>query len=852
MAEHLPDCEEFLLRDGRYLGNDGRWYVEVRVDTTVSGVVSADLRTAGTESPELSCSVRTVPGARIESPVGRWETEWVSAEGRKTGGWLELEPVRGTAGGLTIRLCCAGELDRLPPGTVVTASAQWAGPELRQIGVETEIEDGVGEIRPARFNDSDVDFRDCLRRAGFSVHEAGMTTTIPRAHGGWHESNIFSELNALMARTAQAGLDTPAWELHLLLLSRTRRDGLFGLMFDDVHGLPRQGAAVFVDEIRTHFPDDHDSKIVQAIVHELGHGLNLTHRFSREVRRSNSTSFMNYDWRYRGGRHAEEYWEKFAYTFDDDELEFLRHAPRTQIIPGGNPFGSAPYWSGSMGSQPRTVPEESGLRLWLTPPRAGTTFAFGQPIFLEVSLQNVGDKPVMLPRHVLDVKSGQLEILLRRRDKQQAADRAGLADATAFTPIMRRCYGVTATGCIMLRRGESLHDNVNLAYGSGSVPFGSDGFPFAEPGEYEVIPALTFPAADDAVFDRVVQGAPLRIQVSAPEGAELRDADTLLRSDVGVWLALGGAAPLGPAGDALREVKARREHEGRVGPDDPVVAAIARAAGIEAGRNGDRETAVHLLGQATTPAALASFDPHTAEHTRRLSARYAAPEAPSPGPALVVVDLKARPRTGGAVQGGRVAGIMITDGTRQGWQVLAPADQLPAGPEQLEAAVMTAGEDGLSERVSVQRVDLIVAQRPSDHPPMALLWLARAIPTPPLTTQLDHSAGTRDRDLWEVLARQGVTPPGLESLRGQALAEHSEAVDLALDGAAGSADLAPPATEVAVVPDFDDLASVICRWTPLCLPGRPPSSLEPPYPPDPRDTPCNGSSPHGATTRDSG
>ena len=123
--------------------------------------------------------------------------------------------------------------------------------------------------------------------------------------------------------------------------------------------------AVFAEEIRSIPGIDNDRKLIQTSVHELGHALNLAHRFERVVGRADSTSFMNYDWRYRGGNKRDEYWSRFAFTFDPDELSFLRHGPRSAVIPGGAPFHSIRYWNEGTGGYSPYVPERplSGFKL---------------------------------------------------------------------------------------------------------------------------------------------------------------------------------------------------------------------------------------------------------------------------------------------------------------------------------------------------------------------------------------------------------------------------------------------------------------------------------------------------------
>lgn len=843
MSEQLLDSEASAPADGRYLGNNGRWWVEVRVDIGGSGMVSADLHTDGADQQAFYASVRTLPGSRISSSVGEWAAIWVSAQGNEGTGTLALRSTRGSTSSLTIELSWADDLDGLPDKPVIIAGAVKVSEELRSIGVETEVENGVLDPKSVRFKEVEIDAKECLRRAGFAVHEVGQRTTIPAREGGWNTSDIFSELNQVMRSTAQTSLGKPAWEVHLMLLSHTKRDGLFGLMFDPVDGLPRQGAAVFVDEIRKRVPQKEEAnrQIIQTVVHEMGHALNLAHRFGPQVRRSNSKSFMNYDWRYLGGQHAKKYWEDFDYMFDEDELEHLRHGPRAQIIPGGSRFGSARYWS------TKELTQEEGywndLHLWLTPPIAGTTFAFGQPVLLEVSLLNASCHPVHVPRHVLDIKAGQLDVLIRRCTPAQASIGDALATATHFDPVMHRCFDTGSSGLIELRRGESLHTNMNLTYGSG-------GFSFPDPGAYEVTPILTFPAvAGSDKLDHVIQGAPLRIRVARPQDSgEKRDAETLLgRSDVGMSIALGGADCLQAAADELEQVRARREHETRAGRADPVVAAIARAAGIYEGRRGKVRQAARLLSQATSAEAIASFDPHTAEHTRRLAARYAAETRGEERAPTVVVDLWTPPGAGQPTQGGRVCGLMIATKPEEpespnqkgeGWAVVAPADHLP--PEVMtegavvQAAVVAAVDDGLSERLSVSRIDLIGPASPARKPVLAFLWLARSVPadpTPELPDGTNNPVLRRSRDPWEVLAQNGARTD-TATLRGEPLDRWAAAADEAIADAPGSVPATGnPEIFVQTVDNFDALAVWYCFLTSSCNPGKPPEGLEQPYPP---------------------
>jgi hypothetical protein len=161
-------------------------------------------------------------------------------------------------------------------------------------------------------------------------------------------------------------------------------------------------------------------------------------------------------------------------------------------------------------------------------------------------------------------------------------------------------------------------NNLNLGYGA-------HGATFPEPGVYQVAPVLFLEQPWGQVFTDL-----LEIRVT-PDPAG--DADTLLRPDAGAWFALGGSDALATAGELLEQVRVRRL--ARNGAADPVVAAIVRAAGINAGRRvtrfqrgqfrdraGDPVRAEALLGSLDATA-LRTFDPHTAAGTARLAAQYA-------------------------------------------------------------------------------------------------------------------------------------------------------------------------------------------------------------------------------------
>ncbi|GAA3817090.1 hypothetical protein GCM10022226_42190 [Sphaerisporangium flaviroseum] len=614
--------------DGLYEGDNGDLAIVLRVDANGSAVISGDVfRRQPDGRNAYIASLRTAPGSPVTTGAGQWPVAWQSVPGTRTTGSLAIG--EGAEGALPVVLRLDEPLGGLPFRTDLAATLTRKGDALRLLGLEIEVEQGVTPPNPVTFQGENVDFGGCLAAAGFAVGAVGTTSSIPAGlASSWDDSMLYSVLSDIMLIKGDASLRAVTWELHLLLLSRAAEPRLLGVMFDAEGLLQRQGAAVFAGAIPN--KANRDRKLVQTIVHELGHALNLAHRFERAVGRADSTSFMNYDWKYRGGGQEEAYWEGFDFTFDADELEFLRHGPQLQVVPGGAAFHSVRYWADGTGGHVSSVPEiaSDAFRLTLTAPAGGPLFRFGQPVFLTVTLENRGTAEVEVEREFLDPKAGVLEILVRRRTGTRAETET---EAVPFTPIAQRCLADLQEGeALALAPGASISNNLNLTFGSG-------GFTFAEPGDYDVIPVLGIygrtPLGD--VVQWVVQGEPLRIRVAHPQSlAEEGDATVLRRPDVGAWFALGGAAALEGARDALAEVRERRQ--AKEGLLDPVVAAIVRAEGIAANRTsvrlgdkgftryeGDPEVAAQLLGS-LDERALRAFDPHTARQTTLLADRLKA------------------------------------------------------------------------------------------------------------------------------------------------------------------------------------------------------------------------------------
>ncbi|GAB7191542.1 hypothetical protein NUM3379_22500 [Kineococcus sp. NUM-3379] len=785
--------------DGRYLGTTGRWWVELRVDTAGGGLLSADLHTTGADGRVRRLSGRSSGPAPAATRSPRRPVRWSTGDGTPRDGWIALTPSPDVPAAALARFHVEGG-----EGEAVTVAARVArtGGLLRDLGLEVEIEAGVEAPRRVVVDGEHLDVEECLRRSGFDVAPIGSPGRVEApARGRWHTVDALEQLGRLhttMAGSAQAPLDVAAWEAHLLLLSRSDREGLLGVMFDLEGPLPRQGAAVFLDEVRAGREGaDADRRVLQMLLHELGHVLNLPHRFA--VGRWDSTSFMNYDWCYLGGRNAAQFQEHFGWSFDDDELAFLRHGPREAVVPGGGPFGAGTDWAdaAAAGTAPGPDGGAPGLSLWLTPPggEGPLTITEGDPVFLEVSLANTGEDDVAVPRHALDAKAGLLDVLVLPPD----------AAPQAFVPVLRRCYAVGDDRIVRLRSGESLHENVNLTLGSA-------GAPFDEPGRWRVRPVLLLPSGGGEPDGTAVVGEELEVLVEA----RAADGDGALarRPDVRTALALGGTAGRG-------EVRRTLQAYADGAAPDPLRAAAQRVRGLElardagdpAGTAADRIAAADLLEEALDRGEDV-FDPHTREHTRRLAARCRAGADGAAEPPRAVVEFATG--SGDVVS---IAAGLRGNASGAAWRVLVPLTDLPAplsdavaGAQELHVAVVLAHRDGLTERVVPERVELL-ARAAGEAPCLAVLELARPVPAAPATPFDASRAAGAGQDVATVLAEQGVVPAG--SADGPRAAEWAAAASTALAGRAVPAP-AVPVVRPQVLRDLGDVGAWVCWLIRIC------------------------------------
>lgn len=603
-------ADRAAIRPGRYLAVAEQMQMELRVADPDSALVSGDLfRVDSAAQRTWVASFRSSRPLAEQTPIMAQDRYGAAATG-----WVRLAPVTESAAQAVLYL--EGRLDGLPLRREIALTAEFVGNALRSIALEVEVEEDVLGPPSTTFNDTAMTIEAALASASIEVRSGGINNSLPPApEGGWSEKDI----EELSRQYAQIDMANQGFALQMLWLSRSNRSGLYGIMFDTKDERPRQSLAVFASEIRDNLGDDapvRDRKLIQTAVHEIGHALNLAHRFEREVGRADSTSFMNYDWRYLGGDHKAEFWQQFAYRFDADEIGFLCHAPYSAIVMGGAKFHSARYWNEGNGGFSPYVPERPlpGIVLSLTAGRNGF-FRFAEPVLLSLSLRNQTGQPLRVPATILDPKAGFIELLVRRIARGQVSDAA----PQSFQPIVTRCFEIGENQTATIPDGGHLDDNVNLT-------FGASGFMFAEPGTYEVQALLVVGGREGtSQVERITRSEKMQITIGYPEGrSDYQLADEIFQADVGRWFALGAPARLNPVGDRLVDLTRRKgampkeiaAHVLRTGMFGANRAALRFEAGKLVRSDADRNRFAELAG-ALRAAGLDAFDPVTRAQTQR-------------------------------------------------------------------------------------------------------------------------------------------------------------------------------------------------------------------------------------------
>lgn len=398
--------------------------------------------------------------------------------------------------------------------------------------------------RPADLPAETLTLATVYQRAGFDVTMSPGASTIPLgdagSNGTWSDGEMHNAMVTYWSRFA----DRPQWALWVLYAARHDQGrSLGGVMFDDIGAQHRQGTAIFTDS----FIQDAPAGDAQAAawrrrmvfwtaVHEMGHAFNLAHAWQKALgtpqgapgdpwiplaNAPESRSFMNYPFRVSGGQAA--FFSDFRFRFSDDELVFMRHAPRRFVQMGNS------NWFVNHGFEAPEAVQASASRwsLAIRPNRQVNHYAFLEPVVLELKLTRTADTSAQIDDHLLE-DGRHVTVYLQRQD----------GPTRVWRPMLTHCH---RTHDKALRTGESL-------YGAHAISQSTSGWLIDEPGFYKVQAAVD--TGDGVVVSNVLR---LHVATSRSE-AEDRLAPDYFTEDVARALAFRGAPALVGAMDTLRDV----------------------------------------------------------------------------------------------------------------------------------------------------------------------------------------------------------------------------------------------------------------------------------------------------------
>lgn len=549
-----------LYQGEMMLPQPGRFALDLRIDIDQGSATSPVTNRVSGDLYQLTPT--TVPGqppkiakTYIESWIIDEPVVHTSADSVEIGGtvryWLSSHPV--TAAALVITRSGSP-----PEASVEVMFTETGGPTrkyhcrrtaetFRQIDLEVDVCQSVNvpPLLPSYDTAWHADRPPGLPQRVLTLEtayrEAGVQVTIDPQHTVINDSDPKFRAwtpamlhDAMEANYSRYGGTWPDWKMWGLMAGRFEDSLVGGLMFDTSSqfggagkpGPERQGFAVFrrhewFDELVSGTPQNQDQAwaarhFLYTWVHEAGHAFNFLHSWNKG--RPDSLSWMNYDSRYDQRNPTLNFWKKFAFRFDDDELIHLRHGNRSAVIMGGDPWASGSHLEAPNLAMAQ-IEGEAPLELII---RSKPYFEFMEPVIVELRLRNLlAGTPVTIDKR-LPPEYGGVVVYIQNPD----------GSVVEYDPVM--CAIGNPDPLVLNSAGAT--DGTDRYSREVFLSYGSNTFYFSRPGEYRIR------AVYQGGGDVLIPSPAHRIRIGMPPDKELdRKAQDYFTDSVGLALYLQGS-----------------------------------------------------------------------------------------------------------------------------------------------------------------------------------------------------------------------------------------------------------------------------------------------------------------------
>ena len=380
--------------------------------------------------------------------------------------------------------------------------------------------------RPSGIQQRVLDMSEAYEEAGLGVTINHPSTVFEDSASSFNSWSVAELHDAMEGAFSQIGGGWPKWHMWGLLCGRYDDTSTAGIMFDAAAAYggsgeapERQGFAVFRDHswfnnLPNSAPSDQTEawtlrQFLYTWVHEVGHAFNFVHSWNKS--RPNALSWMNYPQR------VPDFWDKFEFEFDTEELIHLRHGDRAAVIMGGDAWatGLHLHGEGEVGAAEGTPPLELLVR-------SRGYFDFLEPVSVELRLRNLlADADVPIDAR-LDPRAGNVAIYIMKPD----------GSITEYEPVF------CELGDPQVRALQPTGAKTGLERYSQevSITFGRVGHNFATPGEYQIRAVYDMPGLG------MIPSAVHRIRVGMPFSREEdRLAQDYFSFEAGLCMELGGS-----------------------------------------------------------------------------------------------------------------------------------------------------------------------------------------------------------------------------------------------------------------------------------------------------------------------